>query len=194
MMFWVRHTWSLSTYRLQMRVFKILVVISTAFLLSMSTMNAQKKAVGCSFAFSGLGFSYEHYIESDNFIAIDLNLDTDDYMWNRAPYAGVSADLVWNMVFAEKTTSYGNQLSFYAGPGVMLGYVTDLKDVPGLAFGLKGRVGVECRFKRPIMISASLSPVLGSHLTYNEGDLSMKLYRSGLMHIIVPEIGVKYAF
>ena len=177
-----------------MRVFKILVAVSTAFFLSMGAMNAQKKAAGCSFSLRGLGISYEHCLESDSFVTIDLDLDTDDYMWNRARIAGVSADFVWNKVFAEKTSSLGNKISFFAGPGVMVGYVTDFKDIPGFAFGLKGRIGVECRFKRPIILSATLSPVLGSHLTYNDGELSMKLYRSGLMQIVVPELGVKYAF
>ena len=177
-----------------MRVFKILVAVSTAFFLSMGAMNAQKKAAGCSFSLRGLGISYEHCLESDSFVTIDLDLDTDDYMWNRARIAGVSADFVWNKVFAEKTSSLGNKISFFAGPGAMMGYVTDFKDIPGFAFGLKGRIGVQCRFKRPIILSATLSPVLGSHLTYNEGELSMKLYRSGLMQLVVPELGVKYAF
>lgn len=177
-----------------MRVIRILVAISTALLLSMGILCAQKKAVGVSFALTGVGFSYEHQIETDSFLSFDLEIDTGDYMWNRASHVGVSVDLIWNMVFAEKTSSLGNKVMFFAGPGVMAGYVTDLKALTGPAFGLKGRVGVECRFKRPIVLSASLSPVLGSHITYQDGEVKMKLYRRGLIQTFIPEIGIKYAF
>lgn len=177
-----------------MRVIRILVAISTAFILSAGIMSAQKKAVGLTFAFNGFGLSYEHNVESGNFITIDLEMDTDDYMWNRAANTGIRADIIWNMVFAEKTSSLGNKVAFFAGPGVMAGYVTDLGPVPGAAFGLMGRVGMECRFKRPIILSACLSPIIGSHITYKDGDVKMKLYKSGLMQLVIPEIGIKYAF
>ena len=169
-------------------------MISTAFLLSAGILCAQKKAVGLSFALADVGLSYEHQVETGSFLGFDLKIDTGDYMWNRASHVGVSADLIWNMVFAEKTSSLGNKVIFFAGPGVMAGYVTDLKVLAGPAFGLKGRVGVECRFKRPIVLSASLSPVLGSHITYQDGEVKMKLYRRGLIQTFIPEIGIKYAF
>ena len=177
-----------------MRTVKILIAIAAAFTMSLGVMNAQKKAVGLTFSLSSIGLSYEHYVESDSFITVDLSAETDDYMWMRASHIGVTADLVWNMVFAERTTSLGNNVSFFAGPGVMAGYVTDLKDLAGPAFGLKGRIGMECRFNRPITLSATLSPVLGAHITYQKGEVKMRLYKSGLMQIIIPEIGIKYAF
>ena len=176
-----------------MRFFRILVM-GLALCLAQSTMNAQSKAIGVDFSITGVGVSYEHYAESGSFLTLDLYLDTDDLMWLRASHPGASASLIWNMVFAERTTSLGNNVSFFAGPGVMAGYVTDLKDLAGPAFGLKGRIGMECRFKRPITLSATLSPVLGAHITYQKGEVKMRLYKSGLMQIIIPEIGIKYAF
>ena len=137
-----------------MKVVKILIASAAAFSMSLGVMNAQKKAAGLTFSLAGVGLSYEHYVESDSFITLDLCAETDDYMWMRASHLGVTADLVWNMVFAERTSTLGNNVSFFAGPGVMAGYVTDLKDVAGPAFGLKGRIGMECRFKRPITLSA----------------------------------------
>jgi hypothetical protein len=115
-------------------------------------------------------------------------------MWLRASHPGASASLIWNMVFAEKSSSLGNRISFFAGPGIMVGYVTDMNDIAGGAFGLKGRVGVECSFKRKVTLSASLSPILGCHITSQNAEVKMKLYKSGLIQAIIPEIGIKYTF
>lgn len=173
--------------------YKIFAVI-IGLALSLSTMNAQPKALGLAFSFSGFGLSYEHNAESDNFLTVDLGIDTDDYMWSRSERFGGAVSLVWNMVFAERKSQYGNVVRFFAGPGVMAGYVTDLGDTAGTAFGMKGRIGMECRFQRSIVLSASLSPILGCHLTTKNDEIRMRLYKSGLLQTVIPEIGIKYAF
>ena len=168
--------------------------MTSALFLAQSTMNAQSKAIGVDFSVSSIGLSYEHYVESGSFLTFDMYLDTDDLMWLRASHPGASASLIWNMVFAEKNSSLGNRISFFAGPGIMVGYVTDMNDIAGCAFGLKGRVGVECSFKRPVTLSASLSPLLGCHITSQNAEVKMKMYKSGLIQAIIPEIGIKYTF
>ena len=57
-----------------------------------------------------------------------------------------------------------------------------------------GKIGVECRFIRRVNLTASISPVIGSHLIYNNGLVTMKWYRNGLYYALVPEIGIKYRF
>lgn len=161
---------------------------------SLGVVDAQTKALGCIFSTNGLGISYEHSMETKSFMSVSLSLDTDDLMWERADYPGVSASFVWNIIFAEKVSAYGNRISFFAGPGLMTGYVTDLDRQGGFAFGLEGRIGVECRFRRPFILTASVSPVLGTHVTSRTGNLFLKLYKTGLIETIVPEIGIKYAF
>ena len=168
--------------------------MTSALFLAQSTLDAQSKAIGVDFSISSIGLSYEHYVESGSFLTFDMYLDTDDLMWLRASHPGASASLIWNMVFAEKNSSLGNRISFFAGPGIMVGYVTDMNDIAGCAFGLKGRVGVECSFKRPVTLSASLSPLLGCHITSQNAEVKMKLYKSGLIQTIIPEIGIKYTF
>lgn len=168
--------------------------MTSALFLAQSTLDAQSKAIGVDFSISSIGLSYEHYVESGSFLTFDMYLDTDDLMWLRASHPGASASLIWNMVFAEKNSSLGNRISFFAGPGIMVGYVTDMNDIAGCAFGLKGRVGVECTFKRPVTLSASLSPLLGCHITSQNAEVKMKLYKSGLIQTIIPEIGIKYTF
>lgn len=173
--------------------YKIFAVI-TGLILSLSVTNAQSKALGLAFSVTGVGLSYEHHAESDNFLTLDLGIDADDYMWSRSEHLGGSLSLVWNMVFAERKSQYGNIMRFFAGPGVMAGYVTDLGNVPGAAFGMKGRIGMECKFQRSIVLSASLSPILGCHLTTRNDEIRMRLYKSGLLQTIIPEIGIKYSF
>lgn len=174
-------------------IFKILATL-VALCFAMGTSNAQSKAFGANFSITGAGFSYEHYVDNNSFLSLNLCLDADDLMWLRATDPGASASLVWNMVFKEKTSVYGNKISFFAGPGIMTGYVTDLSNTAGAAFGLMGRVGLECRFQRPVMLSVSLSPILGCHITTEKEEVRMRLYKSGLLQFVIPEIGIKYAF
>lgn len=172
---------------------KIFTVIA-GLILSLGVTNAQSKALGLAFSPIGVGLSYEHHVESDNFLTLDLGIDADDYMWSRSEHLGGSLSLVWNIVFAERKSQYDNVVRFFAGPGVMAGYVTDMGNVTGTAFGMKGRIGMECKFQRSIVLSASLSPILGCHLTTKNEEIRMRLYKSGLLQTIIPEIGIKYAF
>ena len=153
---------------------RIYVAVLAALVLSLGGLYAQPKAAGCIFSTSGLGVTYEHSMEKGNFLSADLSLDTDDVIWKRADRPGVTASFVWNMVFAEKDSAYGNKA--------------------GIAFGLKGCIGVECRFRRPFILSATLSPTIGTHMTSKDGNTMMKLYRCGLIETIIPNIGIKYAF
>lgn len=169
-------------------------MVIAGLILSLGTLSAQPKSVGLALSLTGAGLTYEHSVEYDNFISVDLAIDTDDFMWSRSEYPGGRLSLVWNLVFAERTSQYGNKISFFAGPGVMAGYVTDLNNTSGGVFGMKGRIGMECTFKRSIIVSASLSPALGCHITSSNEEVRMRLYKSGLIQSIVPEIGIKYAF
>ena len=71
---------------------------------------------------------------------------------------------------------------------------TPVESSDGVFFGIMGKIGVECRFIRRVNLTASISPVIGSHLIYNNGLVTMKWYRNGLYYALVPEIGIKYRF
>ena len=74
------------------------------------------------------------------------------------------------------------------------GYEKDYKAAEGVFLGIKGRAGFECAFSRNIIISANIAPIIGSHLIYNNGLMSMKYYKNGLLYTLVPEVSIKYAF
>lgn len=177
-----------------MKLLKYSTVVLFSLVMNLTVLNAQPRSIGAVFSTSGFGVEYDHCVEGGNFISADIIMDTDDLMWEKSELPGVAASFTWNIIFAEKTSSYGNSVSFFAGPGIMTGYVTDLSHKTGFAFGLKGRLGVECRFKRPIILSASIAPTLGIHLTSHIDHVSMKIYKSGLIETFVPQIGIKYAF
>lgn len=171
-----------------------LKVTIVAFILGYACVNAQPKTVGLIFSSSCVGANYEHFIDDRSFISLDAELDLYYPIRLTTDKLGVTGSFVWNIIFAEKTSNYGSHISFYAGPGIMTGYVYDIKSSDGLVFGLKGCIGVECRFDRKITISAHLSPVIGMHMTAKNTHMRMMVYKYGLIKSFLPQIGIKYAF
>ncbi len=168
-----------------------IVFTYTAFL---SELSAQNKSIGSTFSYSGIGLVYEHSIEDGSFVELQLRVETASLFSSRRNNPGASASFTWNMIFAEKESHNGNMISFFAGPGAIIGIAPDINSRMGIMFGLKGRVGCECTFARDICISFGISPVLGVHIGRYDGMTNMLLFKNGLLYTIMPEIGIKYAF
>ena len=160
----------------------------------MSFSYAQPKASGGIFSFSGIGFTYEHYLNQDCFIEADLRAETTELFLNRTDYPGVSASLTSNFILKEYSSQNGNPIRIFAGSGITVGKARDLRKESGYFFGLKGRAGIECNFKRKISISASLNPIFAMHMVILGDHADMKYYRNGLMNLIMPEVGIKHMF
>ncbi len=156
---------------------------------------AHPKSVGATFSFTGPGLVYEHAFENyDSFIEISLKAESSEYVLDRKRYPGLSAGMTWNMIIRRWTSCEGNTLCLFAGPGIIGGYGNDYRSDKGVFFGLKGRVGIECAYMRNVLLSVAVSPVIGSHITSHQGDLSMKYYINGVVWALTPEIGIKYRF
>ncbi len=167
------------------------LILCTLFL---DGLAARSKAVGSTFSYAGPGLVYEHGIDEKTFAEIQLRMETIPlYDFNRR-IPGISASFTWNMIFAGFMSRHGNKVELFAGPGAFAGWSDDVLSRKGLIFGLKGRVGGECRFKRNVSVSISVSPVLGVHLGRSGSMMTMLLYQSGLLYGIMPEVGIKYAF
>lgn len=176
------------------RLSGILIAVAGT-LVSLLHLHSQPKSLGAAFSFSSLGIIYEHKLKTtDSFIELALKAETAEWFAGRSRFPGNSCSLTWNMVFKEWESSEGNTIRLFAGPGVMIGYAMDLMDSEGYIFGLKGRLGGECFFKRNVSISLSMNPVLGSHIVNHPDHYTMKYYKNGLIYSIVPEIGIKYRF
>ena len=178
----------------------------TFFMLSsgLSSLYARSKAIGATFSYTGTAVSYEHTTKKDNsYLDLSLKAEFSEFTSGRSSYPGISTSLTWNSILKDWTTSEGNTVSIFAGPGVVAGFgkdyskskkTTPVESSDGVFFGIMGKIGVECRFIRRVNLTASISPVIGSHLIYNNGLVTMKWYRNGLYYALVPEIGIKYRF
>ena len=162
--------------------------------LEMGQLNAQPKAVSSIWSFSGIGLGYEYHMDENSFGQVEISTEMSEMFLGKDGVTGVSASFTWNMIFARAESHNRNTISFYSGPGAVIGWAQDYSDSPGAIFGLKGRVGAECTFERNIAISVCIAPVLGMHISHKDEMISMRLYRNGLLYGLFPEVGIKYAF
>lgn len=157
-------------------------------------INAQERSIGATFSYAGAGISFQNSVNEDTFIEVQLRAETSHLFGSLCDTPGVTASATWNMIFSELTSPDGNRICFFAGPGITAGFADDIAFHKGLVFGLKGRVGCECRFKRNVTVSGCISPVIGAHVTMKDGMPCMLLYKTGLMSAVMPEIGIRYNF
>lgn len=172
------------------------IIISMILLLSAVSWNSygQTKAISTLWSLNGIGLGYEHILEEDSFIQADLRAEMAEVFMNRKGRAGITASFTWNMIFAGIESGNGNTVSFFAGPGAVIGIADDYKSDSGGVFGFKGRIGAECTYDRHVSLSFCFAPVIGMHLSRRNETVNMRMYRNGLIYGILPEIGIKYAF
>ena len=171
----------------------MLVMLMT--LLSLGRADAQERnSVGTSWSMSGIGITYERETEADAFALVSVQTELGETFTGKGRYPGISASFSWNIVFAQMESRNGVPVRFYAGPGFAAGFAQDFMGPPGLFFGLKGRVGVQCAFARKVNISVSLSPILGLHVSRLDENRITRTYRNGLIQTVLPEIGISYRF
>lgn len=134
-------------------LFTLAAVIVTAV-----AANAQpyKNAVGVVFAPDFSGNSHVVSVQWKHFVNASNNVDVRaGHQFNWGPE--VSALFEWNFPVKE------SGVSFYAGPGVHIGLVTDYngKKESCLGFGFAGAAGVEYLFRKcPVALSLDWHPYL----------------------------------
>lgn len=155
---------------------------------------AQPRTLGTAYSYNGASIVYEHVLSDECFIMTDLKAELGEVFTNRTDIPGISASVTANFILKSWPSSNGNVINMFAGPGAAIGLSSDYHRERGFFFGLKGRIGVECFFSRQVSISASLNPILGTHMVINDDTVQMNYYKYGLLSSILPEIGIKYAF
>ncbi len=136
-----------------------------------------------------LGFSYSFSIDkNDNFQSVSLFLDMQGLSTGKVNYPGGFARYDYH--FALLNT---RRMLLYAGPGAILGYMTDTDQIYGITLGLCGNIGLKYQFDKHLDIGLSLHPVLGYHLNLNDGGEKLNIYQAGLWRSILPEISVGYS-
>ena len=192
------HIWNSNTYKdFNVQNFGNRLLSTLIFAISISAMSvyAQPKSIGLVSSFKGFAISYEHNLSKpDMFMEMSLAADASEMFLYRAERPGISVSTTWNRIFSTRTLQDGTEISFFAGPGITLGYGSDFKVGNGYFFGIKGRVGIECNFARRVIISAGISPVLGMHMIPHQEFLSLRYYKNGIFYSPIPEIGIRYRF
>ena len=173
---------------------RFIFICCIAAFAAVSNIHAQPKSIGTSYSLSSIGITYEHKLNQECFINVGLQSEVLGIFMNRKNDPGISASLSCNFNIIEWKSRNDNIISFFAGPGIAFGIAEDFRKDMGYFIGLKGRIGAECSFDRHISISASLNPMIGSHLVIMEEHVEMKYYRNGLINAILPEISIKYMF
>lgn len=171
-----------------------ILTIMIMTVLCLGNLSAQPKTVGISFCFSGIGVEYGHQVDMNSFAEFQLKAETTHVFTSFAPYPGFSGSVFWNVIFARHLSRNGNEIRLYAGPGLSAGFSRDILTLEGPFFGLRGRIGGECTFSRGVALRVSLSPMIGMHLRSENKMMGMRLYKTGLLYSIMPEIGISYPF
>ena len=94
-----------------------------------------------------------------------------------------------NMVF--KDWSEG-KYAFYAGPGLMAGYVRDLSNHLGFAGGVSGDIGFRALCLKGITVSVEFQ--VDFALQFKNRYTDMSLYRAGYSHSYLPHLRIQYSF
>lgn len=176
---------------MELRKTAVSLLIGTLFI---SVVHAQPKSIGTSYSFGGAGIVYEHTLSHDSFAGLSLKAETAEMFMGRTGHPGISASFTWNLILKEWTSSDGNRLNLFAGPGLALGWAKDIRKGDGAVIGLTGRLGMECSFKRKVLISISISPIIGTHAEFLDDSIRMTHYLNGLASSSLPEIGIRYVF
>lgn len=157
-------------------------------------LSAQDNSIGMSYTFSGIGLCYERDIRQDTFIDLSLKAETGEILLDRATAPGISASFIWNTILGSRELNETDRIDFFAGPGVHVGWSQDFRKGKGINFGLKGNVGLRFRFARNAEITLAISPVIGTHMTFQKNSMKMEYYRYGLLNAVIPEAGIRYRF
>ncbi len=190
-------------------------LILAVLILSVSlaaTAGTRPRAMGIRTGAGGIGASYQHGINMNQFIQGDMALDLG-YNANGRP--GITATATYNFIWARPVWSSKGTWSLYSGPGISLGAVNDLvpyqigDDITGFEdngfmIAAAVQVGLEYEFTFPLQLSVDIRPCFGIHAnnghmrspaTGKTVDFQGKtgFYDNGLLGFI-PSISVRYRF
>lgn len=174
-------------------------------------IGGQPESVGLRIGAMGVDVSYNHSINSTEFIQADLGID---FGYNVSGTPGLKATALYNWIWARPAWTDTGRWAIYAGAGLSLGYVEDA--VPysiadklitgiydsGFMIAATAQVGISYTFDFPLQLAIDIRPYIGIHC--NDGKVRMGdveydyggktgFYDNGLMGFI-PTISARYMF
>lgn len=188
-------------------------IIAIIFLvLAAAAASAQPRTMGIRLGASDIDASYQHDINSRQFVELDLGLDLG---YNMNGHPGAKAAFTYNFIWSRPAWTAEGCWNLYAGPGLAIGFTDDM--VPyeydgnitgcydnGLMVAAAVQVGLEYLFDFPLALAIDVRPYFGIHV--NDGRFKEPLtgarvnlgsntgfYDNGLLGFI-PSISVRYRF
>jgi hypothetical protein len=158
-------------------------------LFGVSPEKGRSVALGVVQSPKGVGFCADFYRDATSFRSLALTADLIDILDGSASTPGVKMTYYLNMVL--KDWSEG-KYAFYAGPGLMAGYVRDLSNHLGFAGGVSGDIGFRALCLKGITVSVEFQ--VDFALQFKSRYTDMSLYRAGYSHSYLPYLRIQYSF
>ena len=169
------------------------------------------ESIGLRVGAMGVDVSYNHSLNSKEFIQADLGID---FGYNVSGTPGLKATAIYNWIWAHPAWTDTGRWALYAGGGLSLGYVEDAVPYsiadqpitgiydPGFMIAAAAQVGISYTFDFPLQLALDLRPFFGIHSNDGKirvGDQEISyggktgFYDNGLMGFI-PTISARYMF
>lgn len=147
-------------------------------------------AAGMTHSLKGVGFCADFVHDDASFSAVALTADLIDILDGTSSTPGLKLTYHYNLVC--KTWENG-KYTFYAGPGVMTGYVRDLQNHFGLAGGISGDVGLRVRCRKNFLVAVEFQGDLALQFK-NRYRPDMSVFTAGYRHSYYPHVRIEYRF
>lgn len=158
----------------------------------------------------GVGASVRLPEKDGIFHTVNAYVDIYGVVTSRCSYPGYKANISREYV-CSRFERDGFSVSFYAGPGLSVGYVRDhdkgrgfdltslMADNEGVALALSGDAGFFFDFGRNVFLDLSWRAEAGIHLRRNEAEktynaASLSLYNNGLLQALYPQLTIYFRF
>lgn len=166
------------------------IILAALLVLSSASGFCQTHSAGIFNSPKGFGLIYETTRSGRSFDRIAAYADLSGILFNREPHPGVIAGYSHLYRLPEKDGS-----RFYFGPGVTLGYVTDVNAGYGFALAVNCTAGWRFTFPgKPVTIDLDFTANMGLHVRSENNETKLAFYKRGLYETLVPQLTISYVF
>lgn len=172
---------------------RLLLAIFAIFCMAYTSGYAQPRSLGGVFSYPGIEVSYQQSKTNTIFFEINAGITTDSIIQGTGITPGVKASFTYNFLLWGHPFDSGI-LSTYAGVGVSAGFMNQGYPLSSILAGLCGRIGLEYRFKVPVILSVDLLPLLGLQIDTKDENSRLDMYKDGITKAYYPRVGIRYCF
>lgn len=184
---------------------KAALILFLWILLLPGKADAQLRSLGGYYSFKGFGASALYGREgSENLISVTAIMDVTSILYREEMIRVPGSQFRFSYDYYLKhwtIPATGTSVDWFAGPGVMVGYMRDVDKKHGLTVAATGETGLLFNFVKDCIISLVFTVDLGVHYgkrsTYediNRYDPTIDPYKNGIFRIPYPELRIMRRF